>query len=82
MGSDTTEYQSKTFMEINTPHMELESREFSLEIHALLSSRLPWIPFRGPYHVFQWLSVGKIEHVNSQPLLHMLSGLILRLEDR
>ena len=28
MGSDATEYQSKTFMDINTPHMELESQEF------------------------------------------------------
>ena len=26
MGSDATEYQYKTFMDINTPHMELKSR--------------------------------------------------------
>ena len=70
MGSDATEYQYKTFMDINTPQMELKSRESHRNPCTFEQSRA-MDPLPRAYHVFEWLSYGKIAHVNSQPLLQI-----------
>ena len=75
MGSDATKYQCKTFMDINTLQRKLENRE-SHRNQCTFEHLRDLDPLPRAYHVFEWLSNGKIARVNSQPLLHIQKGML------
>ena len=72
MGSDATKYQCKTFMDINTPQRKLENPE-SHRNQCTIEHPRDLDPLPQAYHVFEWLSNGKIGHVTGNAVTQFLS---------